>query len=63
MRLCPTYKMASQTKRRILFKKLLATSAFKEEGRDCILYEKLQRRDKVITILFGRFKVKKSYEK
>ena len=40
----------------ILFKKLLAPTSFKKEGRNCILYERLQRRDnKVITILYDRF--------
>ena len=40
----------------ILFKKLLAPPSFKKEGRNCILYERLQRRDnKVITILYDRF--------
>ena len=40
----------------ILFKKLLASSPFKKEGRNCILYQILQRRDnKVITILYDRF--------
>ena len=29
----------------IAFKKLLAPPPFKKEGRDCILYERLQRRD------------------
>ena len=39
-----------------LFKKLLAPSPFKKEGRNCILYQRLQRRDnKVITILYDRF--------
>ena len=60
----------------ILFKNLLAPPPFKKEGRDCILYERLQRRDnKVITILYERFfiyrtvklqhskKIKNSYEK
>ena len=40
----------------ILFEKLLAPPPFKKEGRTCILYERLQRRDnKVITILYDRF--------
>ena len=40
----------------ILFKKLLAPPPFKREGRNCILYERLQRTDnKVITILHDRF--------
>ena len=37
-------------------KKLLAPPPFKKKDRDCILYERLQRRDnKVITILYDRF--------
>ena len=54
----------------ILFKKLLAPPPFKKEGRNCILYERLQRRDnKVITILYEIFviyrtvKLKKIYPK
>ena len=40
----------------ILFKKLLAPFPFKKDGRNCILYERLQRRDnKVVTILYDRF--------
>ena len=40
----------------ILFKKLLAPPPFKKEGRNCILYQRLQRRDnKVITILYDMF--------
>ena len=39
-----------------LLKKFLAPPPFKKEGKNCILYESLQRRDnKVITILFDRF--------
>ena len=39
-----------------LFKKSLAPSPYKKEGRNCILYQRLQRRDnKVITILYDRF--------
>ena len=43
----------------ILFKKIVSpTFHFKKEGRDCILYERLQRRDnKVITILYDRFHI------
>ena len=40
----------------ILFKKLLAPSPFKKVGRNCILYQRLYRRDnKVVTILYDRF--------
>ena len=41
----------------ILFKKIVSpTYISKKKGRDCILYERLQRRDnKVITILYDRF--------
>ena len=40
----------------ILFKKLLRPSPFKKEGRNCIIYHRLQRRDnKVITVLYDRF--------
>ena len=40
----------------ILFKKLLAPSPFKKGGRNCILYQRLQRRDnKVITIVYDKF--------
>ena len=40
----------------ILFKKLLAPSPFKKEGRNYILYQRLQRRDnKVVNILYDRF--------
>ena len=40
----------------ILFKKLLVPPPFKKEGRNCILYERLRRRDnKFITILYDRF--------
>ena len=40
----------------ILFKKLLAPSPFKKEGRNCILYQRLKwRENKVITILYDRF--------
>ena len=39
----------------ILFKKLIALPPFTKEGRDCILYERLQKRDnKVIAILYER---------
>ena len=39
-----------------LFKKLLVPSPFKKEGRNCVLYQRLQMRDnKVITILYERF--------
>ena len=39
----------------ILFKKLIALPPFTKEGRDCILYERLQKRDnKVIVILYER---------
>ena len=40
----------------MLFKKLLVPSPFKKEGRNCILYQRLQRRDnKIITILYDKF--------
>ena len=40
----------------ILFKKFLAPSPFKKEGRNCILYQRLKwRENKVITILYDRF--------
>ena len=36
--------------------KIVSPTSFKKEGRDCILYKRLQRRDnKVITILYDRF--------
>ena len=37
----------------ILFKKLLAPSPFKKEGRNCILYQRLQRRDKKVIIVIN----------
>ena len=40
----------------ILFQELLSPSPFKKEGRNYILYQRLQRRDnKVIAILYDRF--------
>ena len=40
----------------ILFKKLIALPPFTKEHRDCILYERLQKRDnKVIAILYESF--------
>ena len=39
----------------VLFRKFLVPSLFKKEGRNCILYQRPQRRDnKIITILYDR---------
>ena len=52
----PALQQLSSSTFLILFKKFLALPLFKKEGRDCILYERLQRRDhKVITFLCDRF--------